>query len=172
MRKNTLMFYLFLLLYSCTPSSQDCNCEEKNNNNNIIEHNTSKSDFKNYTSSFKIRNYEYSDSLRSEIIAWHKSLPKEVKDKKLGNIELFQNRVIRARSLTKKFLFNLPHGVYVMSNCFEGFDTPIFFRQITPDSDLDAFWQEILDVKANHRAVWVFPNLESAEEWIKRLSGR
>ena len=99
-------------------------------------------------------------------------VPKEVKDKKLGNIELFENRVIRARSLTKKFLFNLPHGVYVMSNCFEGFDTPIFFRQITPDSDLDAFWQEILDVKANHRAVWVFPNLDSAKEWIKRLSGR
>ena len=101
-----------------------------------------------------------------------KQTPKQIKDKKLGNIELFQDRVIRARSLTKKFLYNLPHGVYVMSNCFVDFDTPIFFRQITPDSDLDAFWEEILEVKANHRAVWVFRNLELAKEWMKRISGK
>ena len=58
--------------------------------------------------------------------------------------------------LTKRFLFSLPDGLYLVSNVMEAPGQPMFAETVAPISGRTAQWQRILKAAANSRTCHVF----------------
>ena len=88
MMKIISLLLSLIAIVSCN-QNKDCNCEEKTI---YIESPCNEVDslLNTYTQEFKIIEYEYSDSTRSQINKWKNSLPKHIKDSLLNKKLIIQ----------------------------------------------------------------------------------
>ena len=74
---------------------------------------------------------------------------------------------IKTKKLTKRFLMELPEGVYLVSNVYEQKGKPAFAEKVTPLSERNKQWQKIVNARANHRLCDVFKTNKDYEAWSK-----
>ena len=76
---------------------------------------------------------------------------------------------IKTEKLTKRFLMELPEGVYLVSNVYEQKGKPSFAEKVSPLSERNKQWERILEVWANHRLCEVFKTKKNYENWSKTI---
>ena len=74
---------------------------------------------------------------------------------------------IKTEKLTKRFLMELPEGVYLVSNVYEQKGKPAFAEKVTPLSERNKQWQKIVNARANHRLCDVYKTKKDYEAWSK-----
>ena len=71
--------------------------------------------------------------------------------------------------LTKKLLFSLPAGKFIMSNCLTSPQDSVFSAQIKEDSDRELLWKLAKNQGANGRNLHVFDSREDCVAWLAQL---
>ena len=72
---------------------------------------------------------------------------------------LSYGKLLKREKLTKKFLMQLPEGVYLVSNLYRSSNrkvNPDFEEKISPLSERNEQWKRIVEASANHRLCNVF----------------
>ena len=72
--------------------------------------------------------------------------------------------------LTKKLLFSLPAGKFIMSNCLTSPQDSVFSAQIKEDSDRELLWKLAKNQGANGRNLHVFDSREDSEEFLAQFA--
>ena len=68
--------------------------------------------------------------------------------------------------LTKKLLFSLPAGKFIMSNCLTSPQDSVFSAQLKEDSDRELLWKLAKNQGANGRNLHVFDSREDCVAWL------
>ena len=63
---------------------------------------------------------------------------------------------MQSATLTKRFLFALPEGAYLVSNVMEAPGQPMFAETVRPHAARQAQWKAIVAAKVNNRLCHVF----------------
>jgi len=79
-----------------------------------------------------------------------------------GNAKLLKNE-----RLTKKFLMQLPEGLYLTSNVYEEKGKPAFAENVSPLSERNKQWKRIVGALANNRLCNVFETKKDYVHWSK-----
>jgi hypothetical protein len=71
--------------------------------------------------------------------------------------------------LTKKFLMQLPEGVYLVSNVYEEKGKPAFEENVSPLPERNKQWKRIVEALVNHRLCNVFETKKDYVSWSKTI---
>jgi hypothetical protein len=78
-------------------------------------------------------------------------------------------KTIMSGKLTKKFLMELPEGVYLVSNVYEQKGKPAFADNVSLLSQRNKQWERIIKASANQRLCHIFKTRKDYEAWFKKV---
>lgn len=78
-------------------------------------------------------------------------------------------RPFKCEKLTKRFLMELPEGVYLVSNVYEQKGKPAFAENVSPLPERNKQWERIVEAFANHRLCDVFETKKDYVSWLNQI---
>jgi hypothetical protein len=79
-------------------------------------------------------------------------------------------KILLRGKLTKKFLMELPDGVYIASNCSYSIGYPVFEDKVDILSERHFQWEKIVKSGADQRLCYVFKTKSDYQKWLKEIT--
>lgn len=74
-------------------------------------------------------------------------------------------------NLTKRFYFQIPTGLFLVSRIDRSKNKPIFAEKVVPLSERRSQWKTIMEIGIAQRLCYVFADKKDYEKWLKQYSG-